>query len=66
MYIFRSVDAPESLQLEPRQTFKRSNVDFDGRKKKKRFAICLLGANINENTKNVYEQLATNTNTHDY
>lgn len=29
MYIFRSADAPESLQSEPRQTFKRSNIDFD-------------------------------------
>lgn len=60
MYIF-SVDAPESLQFEPRQTFKRSKIA-------KRFLvkICLLGVNINKNMKNFYQQLAMSTNTHDY
>lgn len=49
MYIFRSVDTPQSLQFEPRQTFKRSNIDFDEK------PLCNLFVRCND--KQEYEEL---------
>lgn len=58
MYIFRSVDAPESLQFEPIQIFKRSNIDCKAVSRQNLFVRC-------EYKQENEEQLTMNTNTHD-